>query len=235
MTSVHPIHGVEEDSNAQDALLQRQLIVEEHRNASKNAINKKRQIEKLKSSNNIKPERADEALDEFEDAKKVETVLASKVQAVSERLAPSLQAHTKQMHDDFFEALMLHARTGAAFEKQALKDLELLRPAIKNIPAKSAGEIVYVHQPSPAPPPESSHSRSGSVPSQAPRPGSQSMFVPPTHHRASSASTTRIQDLAKSVVLPSGATDSIKGRERVVDERRRVDAKSAARQLANGF
>ena len=226
----------------QDALLQRQLIVEEHRNASKNAINKKRQIEKLKSSNNIKPERADEALDEFEDAKKVETVLAAKVQAVSERLAPSLQAHTKQMHDDFFEALTLHARTGAAFEKQALKDLEQLRPAIKNIPAKSAGEIVYVHQPSPSLPPErpsSSHSRSGSVPSQpsspAIRPGSQSMFVPPTHNRAASASQSRINDLAKSVVLPGGATDSIKGRERVVDERRRVDARSAAAKLANGF
>jgi len=191
----------------QDALLQRQLIVDEHRTASKSAINKKRQIEKLKSSNNIKPERADEALEDFEDAKKHETVLAAKVDAVSERLAPSLAAHTRQMHEDLFEALLVHARTGLAFEKQALKDLEALRPDINDIPAKTAAEIVYIHQPSTsdiASPPLSTsssnqvspaHSRNGSLANNPLSPpiqnqsrirqdGTQSMYVPPTHHRA---------------------------------------------------
>jgi len=224
----------------QDALLQRQLIVEEHRTASKTAINKKRQIEKLKSSNNIKPERADEALDEFEDAKKHETVLASKLAAVSERLAPNLHAHTKQMHEDLFEALLLHARTGTAFEKQALKDLETLRPEIKSIPAKTAGEVLYIHQPAPSAsqvPPGHSRNASSATPqaSYARQDGTQSMFVPPTHSRAASTPQSRISDLAKSVYLPGGATDTIRGKERVVDERGRVDARQAASKLANAF
>ena len=138
----------------QDTLLQRQLIVEEHRGAAKSAINKKRQIEKLKSSSTISRDRVDEALDDYDEAEKHQVVLTQKLNAISQRLAPSLTAHTKQMHEDLFGALGTHARAGLAYERQALKDIEQLRRDIKAIPkiqTKEAAGSYYVHPPSSTP------------------------------------------------------------------------------------
>ena len=290
------------DHTWQDALLQRQLIVDEHRSASKAAITKKRQIEKMKGSSSIKAERADEALDEFEDAQKHETTLAQKLQAVSERLAPSVAQHTQQMHEDLFAALLLHARTGVAHEKQRLRDLEALGPDIRAIPAKNVADVYYVHPTAPvpvngnktaplsintgagsgAPPPLSSsasmyspvtptsprssgHRRTGSAasgrispppfpaiytsppkeqrpmynastmgPSSGRMDGTQSMFVPPTRANNSAATMGRVNDMAKSVYLSNNQESGRLG-ERVIDERSRVDARSAASKLANMF
>jgi len=53
--------------SAKETLLQRAGVLEEHQAAVKNTIAKKRQIERLKASSNIRPERVDEALEDLEE------------------------------------------------------------------------------------------------------------------------------------------------------------------------
>lgn len=49
----------------QDTLVNRNVLLEEHRTAVKLTIAKRRNIERLKSSSSIKADRVDEALDEL--------------------------------------------------------------------------------------------------------------------------------------------------------------------------
>jgi len=51
----------------QDALSQRTQILEDSQNATKNAINKRRNVERLKGSSSINPSKVDDALHEMED------------------------------------------------------------------------------------------------------------------------------------------------------------------------
>jgi len=44
-------------------------VLEEHQAAVKNAISKRRQIERLKASNNIRADRVDEALEDLEEVR----------------------------------------------------------------------------------------------------------------------------------------------------------------------
>lgn len=53
--------------SAKEALLQRAGVLEEHQAAAKAVASKKRGIERLKVSSNIRPERVDEALEELEE------------------------------------------------------------------------------------------------------------------------------------------------------------------------
>jgi hypothetical protein len=49
--------------------MQRTAVLEEHQAATKTTIAKRRQIERLKSSNNIRPDRVDEALEELDEVR----------------------------------------------------------------------------------------------------------------------------------------------------------------------
>jgi hypothetical protein len=51
----------------QETLQQRSQVLEEFQAAVKNSISKRRQIERLKASSNIRPEKVDEALEELEE------------------------------------------------------------------------------------------------------------------------------------------------------------------------
>lgn len=53
--------------SAKEALLQRAGVLEEYQAAVKATISKRRNIERLKASSNIRPERVDEALEEMEE------------------------------------------------------------------------------------------------------------------------------------------------------------------------
>jgi hypothetical protein len=249
----------------QDTLAQRQLIAEEHRSASKTAIAKKRQIEKLKSSSNISRDRVDEALDEYDEAEKHQVLLTQKLTAISQRLAPSLTNHTQQMHEDLFAALGTHARAGLAYERQALKDLEQLRKDVKAIPKISSKEgagSYYVHpasisaSPSVRSPPMSSpalssHSRASSVSTPATRvepdlvaPPRRTASAMPTQDRMaqsmfvppSQQAPPAAPDMSKSVMVDRPSGPLDPAKARtLVDERRRVDARAAASKLANMF
>lgn len=53
--------------DAQETLQQRTSVLEEHQAAVKTTIAKRRYIERLKASSNIRPDRVDEALEEMEE------------------------------------------------------------------------------------------------------------------------------------------------------------------------
>ncbi|KAK4056194.1 Vacuolar protein sorting-associated protein 17 [Microbotryomycetes sp. JL221] len=132
--------------SAKDTLSSRDHVVEEHRTAVKTTIAKRKAIEKIKASGNIRPEKVDEALDELEDARKHETLLAQRLLAISSNLQPSLQSHSRSTHYDVMTALLDHARTNLLAEKQVLKEIELARPEIHGI-QKPVQSVVY-HSPS---------------------------------------------------------------------------------------
>lgn len=193
-------------------------------------------------------------------AKRLEDVLARKATAIGTSLRPALRTHSKHLHDDLLYALMEHARTQTIYERQILKELELLRPEIAKIPAKDSG-IVYVAQASssaatsPAP---------GSSPSLSMRRGGSTMSTPYSPRPGSIDSTTRPQSMyAGSAVaspnLGAGPDDPLQGSminttstvgrsHRIndmarsvlvtkgeMDRRQAVDAKSAAASLARLF
>jgi hypothetical protein len=55
--------------SAKDTLLQRTSVLEEYQAAVKTTISKRRHIERLKASSNIRPDRVDEALEDMEDVR----------------------------------------------------------------------------------------------------------------------------------------------------------------------
>lgn len=63
--------------SAKEALLQRAGVLEEHQAAAKAVASKKRGIERLKVSSNIRPERVDEALEELEEVGVIPRIFGS--------------------------------------------------------------------------------------------------------------------------------------------------------------
>lgn len=53
--------------SAKETLQQRTAVLEEYQSAVKSAISKRRHIERLKASANIRPEKVDEALEDMEE------------------------------------------------------------------------------------------------------------------------------------------------------------------------
>ncbi|KAH0839842.1 Vps5 C terminal like-domain-containing protein [Lanmaoa asiatica] len=113
--------------SAKEALLQRASVLEEYQTAVKATISKRRNIERLKASSSIRPERVDEALEEMEEANKYEQVLAQRANGISQNLHRALATHTKTVTDDVTAALIEHARSSLQYEKQLLRELESLR------------------------------------------------------------------------------------------------------------
>lgn len=146
------------------------MIVDEYRAAVKSTIAKQRQVERIKGGSTIKRDRADDALDELDEAQKTEQVLSQRVQAISQKLAPSVRGHTQQMHRDLLQVLAEHANAGLSYEKQFLRELEALSPELRGIPARGQAEVTYKHvaaSPSPSLS-ASSHSRPTPASPQAP-------------------------------------------------------------------
>lgn len=117
--------------SAKETLLQRSLVLEEYQEAVKNTINKRRNIERLKASSNIRPERVDEALEELEEANKIEQLIHRRVEGISQNLHRALHRHSRLAHEDITAALIEHARTNILYEKQFLRELESLMPDMR--------------------------------------------------------------------------------------------------------
>lgn len=175
-------------------------------------------------------------------ATKHETLLAKRLTDISRDLQPSLRTHSRNAHQDIIAALIEHARTNLLYEKQLLKELEVVRPELHAV--KSPRDQVYYHQPATptlsSPNTNMSSPRlSNSMASQTGRPpsptlsqrtmtsgsgggrieenGTRSMYVNSRGGTASlngndSRERRSISTLAKSVVLP--------------DHRQRVDVSS---------
>ncbi|KIJ69961.1 hypothetical protein HYDPIDRAFT_104633 [Hydnomerulius pinastri MD-312] len=124
--------------SAKEALLQRTGVLEEYQAAVKATISKRRNIERLKASANIRPERVDEALEDMEEANKYEQVLAQRANGISQNLHRALDTHQKTVTDDITAALVEHARSSIMYEKQLLRELESLRTDVNNANQKVA-------------------------------------------------------------------------------------------------
>ncbi|KAG6332164.1 hypothetical protein ID866_6923 [Astraeus odoratus] len=138
--------------SAKEALLQRAGVLEEYQAAVKAAISKRRGMERLKASSNIRPERVDEALEELEEANKYEQILAQRANGISQNLHRALEVHTKNVTDDVTAALIEHARSSIMYEKQLLRELSVLKNDVSNANLKVATQPNNIPKPSIIPP-----------------------------------------------------------------------------------
>ncbi|KAL7413049.1 hypothetical protein BDY24DRAFT_415557 [Mrakia frigida] len=120
---------------AKETLLQRTVVLEEYQSAAKVTITKRRIAERLKGSSSIASNKVDDAIDEMEEAKEIESVLFHRLDSISQNLHRSLHTHSRQAHEDIAIALLEHARMNIMYERSVLKELEVLRTDMKNITA----------------------------------------------------------------------------------------------------
>ncbi|GAV99135.1 vacuolar protein sorting-associated protein vps17 [Lentinula edodes] len=118
--------------SAKETLQMRTGVLEEYQAAVKTSISKRRQIERLKASSNIRPERVDEALEELKEANKYEQVLAKRAEGISQNLHRALETHNNHVNEDVTAALIEHARSSIMYERQLLRELEALRSDVAN-------------------------------------------------------------------------------------------------------
>ncbi|KAJ7498671.1 Vps5 C terminal like-domain-containing protein [Mycena latifolia] len=144
--------------SAKETLQMRTGVLEEYQAAVKTTISKRRQIERLKASSNIRPDRVDEALEDMEEANKYEQVLARRAQGISQNLHQALETHNRYANDDITTALIEHARSSIMYERQLLRELEALRVDVSNAANK------YV------PPPNGVAKPPAILPVEAPKP-----------------------------------------------------------------
>ncbi|KAG7096701.1 hypothetical protein E1B28_004115 [Marasmius oreades] len=138
--------------SAKETLQMRTGVLEEYQAAVKTTISKRRQIERLKASSNIRPDRVDEALEEIEEASKYEQVLARRAEGISQNLHRALEVHNRYANDDISTALIEHARSSIMYERQLLRELEALRADISNAAKKVEPATLKAPKPSIVPP-----------------------------------------------------------------------------------
>ncbi|CAE6522737.1 unnamed protein product [Rhizoctonia solani] len=112
---------------AKETLAQRTQVLEDYQSAVKSTISKRRHIERLKQSSNIRPEKVDEALEDLEEAHKVEQLFQRRVEGISENLHDALKVHARHTHEDIASMLIEHARASVHYEKARLRELEALQ------------------------------------------------------------------------------------------------------------
>ncbi|EJF62398.1 hypothetical protein DICSQDRAFT_180261 [Dichomitus squalens LYAD-421 SS1] len=170
--------------SAKETLQQRTGVLEEYQAAVKATISKRRNMERLKASNNISPQRVDEALEEMEEANKYEQILARRAEGISQNLHRALDRHRRLVTEDVTAALVEHVRSTIMYERQHLRELEALRPDVANADKKHVPQKpVSTPRPTYIPPleefskPAIPRPASG-PPSNAPRPPSQNVPAP---------------------------------------------------------
>jgi hypothetical protein len=239
---------------ARDALVQRTQILEDSQNATKVAITKRRNVERLKSSSSINPIKVDEAIADMDEAVALEDKLTSHLTAISNNLHRSLSAHSRNAHEDVAVALLEHARMSIIFNRQVLRELEALKPDLARVSVPAASSTVSSPSPlgargsiSAGPPPLISppvpRTKAAGGPAAAPQtptsaatPGmAQSMFLPPTPNIPSGPGSADplagrpangSNAMAQSMLLPGRTTRA---------PPRRLDERKAAKLLAGGF
>ena len=156
--------------SAKETLQQRTAVLEEYQAAVKSAISKRRHIERLKASANIRPEKVDEALEDLEEvtllalfmfmcthhdllqANKYEQILVRRADGISQNLHRALQTHRRLVTDDITTALIEYTRTSIMYERQLLRELESLRPDVAGSNAKAAPKTNGIPRPTIIPP-----------------------------------------------------------------------------------
>uniref|UniRef100_V5ELU6 Sorting nexin/Vps5-like C-terminal domain-containing protein n=1 Tax=Kalmanozyma brasiliensis (strain GHG001) TaxID=1365824 RepID=V5ELU6_KALBG len=222
---------------AKEAMLARNALVEEHHNAQKATVNKKREAEHLKMQRNLRADRVDDALEELEEAKRHEHALALHLKKISQELHNSLQSHSRYAHQDLQQALAEHARGSVMFARQLLKEMRALRspmpttpnawsdpspmgtPSLSQSMHAASGQPMSRNSTQDDPFASGFNSAAGAGGGSGP-PGTQSMFL----HRPNPANT-RPNPFG---TLNSGSSGTASGRSR-------ISASEAARSLAGKF
>lgn len=132
---------------AKEAMLARNALVEEHHNAQKATVNKKREAEHLKMQRNLRADRVDDALEELEEAKRHEHALALHLKKISQELHNSLQSHSRYAHQDLQQALAEHARGSVMFSRQLLKEMKGLKAELDNSARRPDGPPSRIQTP----------------------------------------------------------------------------------------
>ncbi|BGP37539.1 Vacuolar protein sorting-associated protein 17 [Rhodotorula kratochvilovae] len=235
---------------AKDTLSGRDAVVDEHRRAVKASIAKRREIEKLRSSSSLKADRVNEALEELDEAQRYEETLGRRLQGISTNLQPSLTRHSLDTHNDLLSALLEHARHALLYEKQRLKEYEVLRPDMRAIRRPDAG-VIYHTTPAGAPMARSASASSSIAGRAAPASPTPSRTFAASPLAAGtpalgSAAAGGGDPLSRAMAGPDLGSMAQKTQKRTVrsmassvqvegDRRQRVDARMAASLLANGF
>ncbi|EST06035.2 Vps5 C-terminal [Kalmanozyma brasiliensis GHG001] len=133
---------------AKEAMLARNALVEEHHNAQKATVNKKREAEHLKMQRNLRADRVDDALEELEEAKRHEHALALHLKKISQELHNSLQSHSRYAHQDLQQALAEHARGSVMFARQLLKEMRGLKEELDNSARRPDSRVQTPQRPS---------------------------------------------------------------------------------------
>ncbi|KAF5363727.1 hypothetical protein D9756_000747 [Leucocoprinus leucothites] len=150
--------------SAKETLQMRTGVLEEYQAAVKTTISKRRHIERLKASSNIRPEKVDEALVDMEEANRYEQILAKRADGISQNLHRALQTHNRYANDDITTALIEHARSSIMYERQLLKELEALRTDVANAAKKVLPPTAGPPRPKVIPPLEDYHDHPRSAP-----------------------------------------------------------------------
>lgn len=195
--------------SAKETLQQRTAVLEEYQSAVKTTISKRRQIERLKASSNIRPERVDEALEELEEANKYELILAKRADGISQNLHRALDRHKKLVTEDVTAALIEHARSSLMYEKQLLRELEALRPDVNNAASKNVPKPNGVPKPMIVPPLEDDHR-----PPLQPQPRSAQVHSFPRND--ATTAPRPYSAAAGNSTFPGTATPPLSGRSSVV-------------------
>lgn len=241
---------------AREALAQRTQILEDSHSATKTAITKRRNVERMKGSSSINPQKVDDAIAEMDEANAIENRLTSHLNAISANLHTALRTHSRNAHEDVAISLLEHARMSIIFNRQVLRELEALKPDLTRVtvPAVSAPGVA------PSTPTTNATVASplgqhvtptqGQISGMAPAPRqpgmAQSMFLPSPGETVPRSQSADIR--ASTPVTPSaGNVDPLGGApmaqsmmlpgQRAPPRRqgRALDERKAAKLLAGGF
>lgn len=121
---------------AKEALLARNALVEEHHEASKRALLKKREVEHLKArmgvgSAGISRDRIEFAIEDFSEASRYAHALRQTLQGMSSTMHKSLQGHSRNAHADLQQALVEHAKGNVFHLRKNITTLQRLRASLK--------------------------------------------------------------------------------------------------------
>lgn len=119
--------------SAKEALLTRNGLVEEHHNASKSVISRRREIDVLRTSRNIRRERVDEKVEELEDSLRIEAGLKEQMSTLSAGLKGSLQVHSKETHRDLIDGLKRLAQDRLKTSREVLKNFKVMKEGLDRI------------------------------------------------------------------------------------------------------
>lgn len=82
-------------------------------------------------------------------AAKYEQMMTHRVTGISQNLHRALQTHSRLAHDDIQAALIEHARSALVYERQFLRELEALRPDVRNAASKAPEPVKPIVPPAP--------------------------------------------------------------------------------------